>query len=128
MPRKLPERRAAPRKHISLSRPNGTFVPHLPTYAEIMVQRTPWERICDSLVKAWGDEHWFHLKQDYAGAGSAVNSARVTFEKGSYPEGAAEALQVAVIPAESEGRVQVFLRLDPEMLEVEEAEEAEFDG
>lgn len=128
-----PVKKPAPRTHVSLSRPNGAFHDSLPANAEILIQRTPWQRICDAIVKDWGRGRWFLLAQDYATASSATTSARITFEKGDYSTEAAEALEVATMPSETEGRVQVFLRLNPELAPSvdatpeAESEEVEFD-
>lgn len=98
--------------HASLSRPEALFHDHLPRGAEIVRQRTPWQRICDLLIKAWGDGRWLGLEQVYTNTSTALSSARKTFEAGEYPTAAAEAVEIASLPF-SETHVRVFLRLDP---------------
>lgn len=98
-------------RHSSLSRPYGEFVDDLPEGVSVQVARSPWQRICDSLVENRGQ--WFRLAQTYKGGStSAVASARKTLEA-DFDSGVASALSAASRLIDEAGdRYEVFLRLD----------------
>lgn len=98
-------------RHASLSRPYGELVDELPEGVIVQVARTPWQRICDTLVDNRGQ--WFRLEQTYKGSStSAVTSARKTLES-EYTSEEAAALSVASRLIDEEGdRYEVFLRVD----------------
>ena len=124
MPRKLPEQRRGGTatsygrrlSHSSLARPSALFVDELPEGAQLYQGNTPWRRVCDMLVRAWGNRKWLALEYEYTSAHSPTDTARRTLEAGEYPTEAAKALEVASVATEQEGRVRVFLRLDPDKM------------
>lgn len=128
MPRGVPNkkekpsaRRPARLTHASLNRPGGLFMEELPKGAQVIVSKTPWQLVCDMLVKAWGNGRWLALEQVYTSPNGASASARKTLEGvNGYPEDAAKSLEVAFREL-GENQYEVFLRLNPKTAPREKA-------
>ena len=120
MPRGVPNKKEKPSTrrpnrltHASLNRPGGLFMEKLPQGAQVMMSRTPWQVVCDMLVKDWGTGNWLALEQVYTSPNNAAASARKTLEGGhGYPPDAAKSLEVAFREVRDEA-FEVFLRLNP---------------
>lgn len=105
-----------PIKHASLSRPRLVPVESLPPGAEISRSRTPWQNICEALVKNEGT--WFQLTRPYGSVGTAITSARRTLDA-DYPNDTASRLESASLP-NTDGSVTVYLRIAEAQPEDEE--------
>lgn len=114
---------APARGHSGSDRPTVTRIGTLPNSAQVHAPRTAWGEIIYQVARFPGE--WFRLERPYSNLGNGISSARKAADEhlsGADPE----RLEFAGEELE-DGRVQVYLRLAPEVDPVDQFDVDLFD-